>query len=59
MITIEQAQRIEHKLDLIIDYFQITDLPKDMKTEIKQKVLEFQKKRKYNGSNERETIRRR
>ena len=55
----EDLKRIEHKIDLIIDHFGITDIPKDMKTEIRNRVLAFKKKQKYNGRHERETIRKR
>jgi hypothetical protein len=59
MITLGDLQRVEHKLDLIIEHFGITDLPVDMKGEIKKKVLAFKAKRKYTEDNERETIRKR
>lgn len=59
MITQEQLDRIEHKLDLIIDHFGITDLPGDMKHEIGRKVVEFKSKRQYNGGDERAAIRKR
>jgi hypothetical protein len=57
MITADQAQRIERKLDLIIEHFGITNLPLEIKDEIKKKVLAFKQKQKYIKDNERATIR--
>lgn len=60
MITTEELKLIEHKLDLIINWFGIPDIiiAPDIKDEISRKVIMFQKKRKkgYNGGHERETI---
>jgi hypothetical protein len=60
----EDMKRIEHKLDIIIDHFGISDLlilkdgkflAPEIKKEIERKILQFQNRRKkvYNGGHER------